>query len=190
MESNPLGLPLHDTVTGAALALVFAKDLGCSVALSPSTSSSNPEIRKFSIESSLLPLKFQSIFNRLDLSFESTGIDWVCLHRQSPDNIVVAQRKAGTHLDLKHTLQLFLPWAPVGTCKYGTCELKDLKYVLNEIHFESFSFFFIFSVDGAEIPCQPITCFEKMQVASPVPLVIGTNTEEARPFVYGVRQAS
>jgi hypothetical protein len=40
-------------------------------------------------------------------------------------------------------------------------------------------------VDGDEVPCQPIACFEKRIIASPVPLIIGTTTEEARPFVYG-----
>lgn len=40
-------------------------------------------------------------------------------------------------------------------------------------------------VDGDEVPCQPIACFEKRNLASPVPLIIGTTTEEARPFVYG-----
>jgi hypothetical protein len=29
MESNPLGLPLHDTATGQALALLFAQKLNC-----------------------------------------------------------------------------------------------------------------------------------------------------------------
>jgi hypothetical protein len=29
MESNPLGLPLHDTTTGRALALLFAQKLNC-----------------------------------------------------------------------------------------------------------------------------------------------------------------
>lgn len=40
-------------------------------------------------------------------------------------------------------------------------------------------------VDGVDILCQPLECFETNQVVSKVPMIAGTTTEEARVFIYG-----
>ena len=114
MESNPVGLPLHSIGTAKALALLFAKSLGCTA---PSTRATN---QSWIIS---LPAQLQRVMCAADLL--SVRAIPSCLMSASIDAIVQAQLQAATHISIATPLQVAMPWSPgmPGNSDFGSSEM-------------------------------------------------------------------